>query len=735
MPETIKDAPKSAEHKVASAEVKPHFENASDYFHDQQARQEQLAADVASLEAKDVSSMDSAEVLAHGRDLQAANDALAAHAAEYKAFGGDRLDQARDKLAETPDNAQLRKSVERSEAIVHENYLNKYNEYAQLSPKDRGEFVKEISEDLPKADDPQFFEKIARLEQDLIADGGITRSQAGFTIKEAIASRERQSKPVANTAPEGLPTTKEAQDATNELEKNDKKVGLLRRAWDGLNFRVGYGMFAAGDFLARRKEKDAQKSKRLAGETDEQYGDRLKRLGRRTTLATAAIGATYIGVRFLASKVGAENTLDSTPMIDGETGLGEIGQGSLGSFAEGLPVDGAESAQLPALPDDKEIIAAGIPGAQESAESADAADRIAESAERGGLDTFEGTMFDGYNPAEDAFNMPGKTGEVNWGAPIPTELAADAHFGVAGLDELVGQSWATSPEQMAAVASELGLEGFDTATLEDMAEQMKANPNYAHDVYTDMLDVLNDPNTRISEGEPLVPGTYGSYYETMVDGNGVISYDHVVNEPGSTIKIEYTDKNGVARVIELKRECGGQVIHRHPVEESLPTGGATYNPVTYTENIPPQGGATPEVPYTPPVVENPPVVDVPPTGGETPPTVETPPTGGETPPSVPVLEPKILSEDINANPFLPEQLQMGDQAGTIQPGELDLNQVESPAEYTPEPAPQTSTEVAAGAEPNTRTDTGGESQPEIPAPETGASGEAASDVVTGRVDG
>ena len=738
MPETMKGAPKSTERKVVlgngqetvRAETKPYFENAADYFTDEKARREQLTEAITALEAKDVASMDSEAALAHGRDLQAAHEALSAHVAEYKAFGGEELDQLRKNMAQAPNDANIKRAVQRKETAVHESYLNKHNEFAQefarLSESERGEFVKGVVEELPTEGDDKYFEKIALLQQDMIANAGTTRSQAEYIVKEAVALQERQSKRATNKAPEGLPTTKEVEDAAKELEENGTKAGIIRRSWDALNFRAGMGLYAVGDFMARRKKQGEQKRKRLEDETDEQYEARLKKQGRRAIIGGAAIGALYLGARFVTMRAGADTSgFDGyAEVINGESGQGEFGQGSLGTFTEGLPVDSVENNDLSALPTEKEVVAAGAPSARETAE---APDRFAESAERGGIDTFTGTMFDGYDPAEDAFNMPGKTGEANWGAPIPAELATDAHFNVAGLDELVGQSWATSPEQLATVAAELGVDGFDTSTIEGMAEQLKSNPEYAQDVYTNMLDILNDPNTRISEGEPLIPGTYGSYYETMVDGNGVISYDHVINEPGSTIKIEYTDKNGVARVIELKRECGGQVIHRHPVEESVPMGGGSYNPAPHTENTPPQGGGTPEVPATPPenvppIVENPPVVD-------------NPPTGGETPPPPVTLEPKDETLDINVNPLLPEQLQMGDQAGTITAGELDLEPVEPPATYIPEPAPETSTEIADGADSNTRTETVGEAQPVIPVPEAGASGETAGDVVTGRVDG
>lgn len=748
MTERNTGAPKSTERKVEmgrehekeATEIQPYHKTPQSFFDDVAKTRKKLYAEFSALDGKDLKDADSTEVLAHARDLQEASDAREKYNAEYEAMGGAALDAARKNLAMNSSNPKAREAVRQAEAAVYENYLNRHNEFAQISAAERTEFIQMVAEDLPDEDDPHYFQKIAELQEDwMMGQGKMTRSQADYAVEAAMRmkNKETERSPAASEAPEGLPTTEKARAAAKAVEDEPVKANILKRAWDGLNVKVMNGMFRVGEFLTRKNEEG---TRRKPGETDEAYEKRMKRKGTVATLAGVAIGAAFIGYKAAVVRGwmadGLENSGGSgggetLAAVDGETG--SIGVPNRVRGIEEYPTMDGGSGSAEASGDEF------APGSLGSMDMLDTADRIAESADLGGVDTFEGTMFDGYNPAEDAFNMPGKTGELNWGAPLPTELTAGAHFDVAGLDELVSQGWSNSPEQLATVAAEFGLEGFDTSNIEMMAEQMKSDPGFAHDTYMQMLEQLNGSDIRISEGEPLLPGTYGSYHESMVDGNGVISYDNVVNEPGTTIKFELLDDEGnVLKVVEIKRECGGQIIHRHPVAESVPMGGAAPVAEYVPSGTVPQGGATPEVPYNPSEIDVPvdtPVeTPAPPSGGSTPPPVETVPPVETTPPVE--LDSKIPARGINANPGLPEQLKMGDQAGTIQPGELDTTPVAPPDTYIPPEAPAVSTEIVGDAASNARTDAVGTGvEAPVPAAEAGVTGEAATDVSSGRVEG
>lgn len=205
----------------------------------------------------------------------------------------------------------------------------------------------------------------------------------------------------------------------------------------------------------------------------------------------------------------------------------------------------------------------------------------------------------GYDFADDPFNGENKTGVHNWGNPLE-------HRGgetMSGLTDMQDR-WKESPEQMSTVAAEMGLDGFTTENIEEMAEKMKGDPEFAQKTHEALQAILNDSDTKISEGTPLVPGTYGSYFETMVDKDGVVSYDETINEAGSVIKVEYVDAEGNTKVVEFKRECGGQVIHRHPVAEVVPPTGTGEEvpvvPAPAPEGYVPPTAPTPEQPSNPP---------------------------------------------------------------------------------------------------------------------------------------
>lgn len=554
----------------------------------------------------------------------------------WKQLGGEAVEAAQAKVDANPEDKTAKRELARAKARMHEAYQNGTNEFSKTSQEDRDELKKMLAAEIATFDDATFHQQVTSLRQELMRDGGITRSQADALIARAKQLNEsfesgegnNESDPASKKAPKDLPTTANVKKAAKSIDDNKTRAGVTRRTWDFLNVKAGNGMYHVGEFLTRKNEEG---TKRKPEETDEQYEKRMKRKGTVATLGAVGIGASLLAWKFVAMKAGMDPNAIDEAMVNGEVGAENLGYGSLGPLNPEDIYNSTKDYPSGSLDNLTDSALLGPLEEQEAGTLTDIEDAT-RAAELGGVDMFEGTMFDGYNPAEDAFNQPGKTGPNNWGVAVPTELAEGAQFDVAGLDELINQSWATSPEQLAAIAAERELEGFTMGNIEEMAAQMKDNPAFARDTYMSMLEFLNAEDTVISEGAPLEPGTYGSYYETMIDGDGVISYDNVVNEPGTVIKIEYTDENGVRQVMELKRECGGQVIHRHPVEEVVPQGGAqpaapqqTYT--TPAETHPVGGGAPPA--NNPPTDGGNPPIDNPPTGGGN------PPGGGENPTPTP----------------------------------------------------------------------------------------------------
>lgn len=669
MSEKVNGAPKSTETQIRlnsgqeaqPSEPREYFQTATEYFSDIDVRRNN----------------------ATGNELKTAT-------AEYNACGGSELDQLRTQLANDPDNALLKKQVEQKETTVYESYLNRNNEFAQLSKEDRGEVVNTIASEMPAENDPKYFQKLLELEKSLVADGGITRSQVQYVFTEAAVRNEHLVGVRANEAPTGLPTTA-------ELKKNEGKLNWRQKARRLLGMPAvyaGLGIASLIDASQRRNEKYQKKSVQQEGETKEQYEKRLRKYDRNVALGAVAIGAAVIGLRALTKSEAFDGLLEGGPNKPEVVTLTPEGGADSTTDTRG------ELDQYGRHMDDDTPEAEGI------------------QTETEGSSEFT------YNAAEDPFYDENKTGVNNYGAPLEADPEFDVE-GVPGTAEL-RDSLIDSPNQLAVASAEMMQEGFSRDNLDGMGMELMNNPDFAEMSYDQIAAILDNPETKFSNGV-LESGTYGSYYQYEVDGQLYNAYDPTVNEDATTIIVDWKDANGEWHRTEFKRECGGQIIHRHPVaESSAPIGGAEYvpqtvtteyvPPVTYTEN-PPQGGGNPPA-DTPPV--NPPV---------------NPPEGGGTPPPT-ILEPKDVAADINANSDLPGYLQMGDQAGTIQSGELDTKPVAPPVEYTPDPAPNVSTEITNGAAPNDRTEAGG-GTPEVvvPVPEAGVSGEAPTDVVTDRVEG
>lgn len=184
-----------------------------------------------------------------------------------------------------------------------------------------------------------------------------------------------------------------------------------------------------------------------------------------------------------------------------------------------------------------------------------------------------------------------------------------------------------------------------------------------------LKQLLNDPNTTFDffdlTGSPILSsyinddGKYGELLTNDITsgGTGV----HIVNK---AMGIDFY----------MRTNCGGQVF-------KFIEGGSTPTlPGIYTsETPPPPNTDKPSVPVTPP----------------TPPNIDVPPAE--------VLEQKDPTVDINVNEELPEQVQMGDQAGTItvDPSKgSETKPAEQPGDtYTPPAQQPTEQQTAPEAQP------------------------------------
>jgi hypothetical protein len=471
------------------------------------------------------------------------------------------------------------------------------SEYSSLNDADKAELVQHVADEVAKIRDKYDYDtqyeeyqaEYSRLRADLMRDGGITAEEADELLAAADTEEDRryedndstEDEPVRNGAPENVPST-------DELEENKGKLGWRKRAMDVIkrpNAYVGLAVYKAYDFMSRRQENAAKKAARQPDESEAAYEKRKIRTGRIATLATVAIGLVVIGAK-----------TRGFGLYDGN------GEGSSTASLKGGAV-GHD------VQNDKQDTGAGngngdysnVPGSEN------------------GHTPFE------FNRTTDPFDETNKSGVHNYGDALDAN-PADIK-GIAGTNELK-DSWANSANQLSTAGAEMGLDGFSTDNLEGVAGKLESNPEFASKSHAQLLEILNSPSTKISQGT-LEPGTYGSYYQVDVNGDLVNAYDDTVNEPGTTIKIEWQDKNGVWREVEFKKECGGQVIHRHPVAEVVaqPTfitsnqeggqGGGSVETQPPTETYPP----TTQPPETQPPVTQPPVTQPP----ETQPPVTQPP--------------------------------------------------------------------------------------------------------------
>lgn len=247
-----------------------------------------------------------------------------------------------------------------------------------------------------------------------------------------------------------------------------------------------------------------------------------------------------------------------------------------------------------------------------------------------------------YNPAENPFYAPGKLGVHDLGTPLQADAIADGGR-PAGFNDLVNNRWTNSPEQFASIYSAMNSHGLpDNMTAANaLGEEFKVNPVAMQTAHSEVMTILNDPSTTISQHE--IHNPYSSEYGVdMGNGNMDLAWDDHVDQGGTKTVIEYTDPaTGARKVLELRNECGGQRIvemQPAPVVETYeqPGVGNGYIPASYEQPQPyyeqPGTGNGPELPPE----EQPPTTTPPPTGP--------PPTG---PPPVAPPPPVVVPPEVN----------------------------------------------------------------------------------------
>ena len=236
-----------------------------------------------------------------------------------------------------------------------------------------------------------------------------------------------------------------------------------------------------------------------------------------------------------------------------------------------------------------------------------------------------------------------------------------------------GDDWENSPQMMAMIASELGIDGSSDPVA--LAELLTKNP----DAYEDMINRIEKALNKATSVrfEQYLAGTpYDSWYTTL-DQNGnpqlVQSFDVVRSEDVTLMVFEVDGKT-----YKVISECGQLIVEEPNV------------------NVPRF-----EIPQTPL------------------PTPDTPLVTTEIPNMKP--EPKQPEKDINVNPQLPEQTQMGD----TRMASGEENPAATPSESYPSQTTESGSTIAPGAQENDRTDSDNstpETIPEAPAGANGTSG-------------
>ena len=456
---------------------------------------------------------------------------------------------------------------------------------------------------------------------------------------EIESSQENQ----PNDPSEHYPSTEDLNETTNPTKLNIFKRGLL-----AVQLAVHHRdpSFIFGNISKKLRTETV----RSEDESEEDYEKRLKRQKIKRNIARTAFAGVAIGAGLFAINHMTKN--------GGDTGAVE-------RFFDNM--------DLPKFGDNSEVI--------ESNFGADASGGGVLST--GAPEIMSGgdylSLFDGYEPSEDVFNMAGKIGENDWRAPLEGVDAAEK-----GQDFLNGLR--TSPSQLSTTISELGLLP-DDYTQESLQKLLTENPDEAKNIIN---DIFQGNTIEFKQSADIPAGeAYGSFYGVeSADGIVQMSYDELVegkDQASKVIEMVVTEPDGSQSMIEIREECG-QIIKRfadgtaeavynniaqggaEQTNYTQPVGGGEISQVIINQGTQPIGGGdVPNVPIgggetPPPSHDIPPGGDIPPSGGGENPPPETPPIGGgevpppvipptpETPPNIPEVPPTIPETPIPDNP-------------------------------------------------------------------------------------
>lgn len=194
-----------------------------------------------------------------------------------------------------------------------------------------------------------------------------------------------------------------------------------------------------------------------------------------------------------------------------------------------------------------------------------------------------------YNPSENPFYAPNKLGIHDMGPPLNADPNLDGGR-PAGFNDLTQHRWMDSPEQFASIACAMGIDNLpdDMASANGLAEHFKIAPGDMGSMHEKVMGIINDPTTHIST-QNIVNPIASEYGVNMGNGNMDLAWDDYVNSGGTKTVIEFTDGNGVRRVLELRNECGGQRIVEMPTP---PAPVYEQSPVYYEQSYDSQQATT-----------------------------------------------------------------------------------------------------------------------------------------------
>jgi|GEM_PF-4811165 len=259
----------------------------------------------------------------------------------------------------------------------------------------------------------------------------------------------------------------------------------------------------------------------------------------------------------------------------------------------------------------------------------------------------------------------------------PVELAAQLRQ-IQAVEMANGHTFDLLPKELQMRPGE-----SQTTYITRLGDAMHADPRLHDKLVDGALDYIKE------HGQPLrdLTQNYSANYLVMENGKPVVRFDDFVSSADPNDKvIMLSETEGI------RFPCGQPIklIEQHtvavaPEQQYQPRGGGSQQHVV----------SRPRVPVGHPPVDHPPT-DNPPTDH---PPVDHPPE----------LQPKDPREDINANPDLPEQVQMGDvRMGSGAP-QAEHDVVRPPVKYEPKPI-ENDNAPAPGAKPSTGLFGGGQTQ-------------------------